>query len=66
VGGDAALYVDPYNVADIAEKMERVLTDTTLAATMRGKGMERAKGFRWKTTCAEIASLCKGLMEGEP
>jgi glycosyltransferase involved in cell wall biosynthesis len=64
VGGDAALYVDPCSVSDIAEKIERVLLDPELAAAMRCKGIEQAKNFQWTTTCTEIASLCAGLLEG--
>jgi glycosyltransferase involved in cell wall biosynthesis len=63
VGGDAALYVDPYSVVDIAEKMGRVLCDSSLSATMRRKGLERAMEFQWKTTCSQIASVCASLTE---
>ena len=63
VGADAALYVNPYSATDIAKKMEQVLSDTALAATLRSKGIERAKLFQWTTTCAEIASLCADLLE---
>jgi glycosyltransferase involved in cell wall biosynthesis len=64
VGGDAALYVDPYSVSEIAKAIDRVLTDEALAASMRSKGIERAKSFRWEATCSEIVNLCAGLMGG--
>jgi glycosyltransferase involved in cell wall biosynthesis len=63
VGGDAALYVDPDSSEDIAEKMNLILSDAELAARLRQKGCERAKAFRWESTCAEIVDLCAGLME---
>lgn len=62
VGADAALYVDPYSVPDIANKVERVLSDSALATSMRNRGLEHAASFRWETTCAEIAAICSELL----
>ncbi|KXG78349.1 N-acetylgalactosamine-N,N'-diacetylbacillosaminyl-diphospho-undecaprenol 4-alpha-N-acetylgalactosaminyltransferase [Fervidicola ferrireducens] len=45
VCGDAALYVDPYNVSDIREKLEKILSDRDLREKMVSKGRERAKLF---------------------
>jgi glycosyltransferase involved in cell wall biosynthesis len=64
VGGDAALYVDPASVTDLAEKMELVLTHRDLAAEMKRKGLIRAQSFQWETTCREIAAACMELCNG--
>jgi glycosyltransferase involved in cell wall biosynthesis len=63
VGGDAVLYADPHDAAEIAACMEQILTDAELVAALRSKGRERAERFRWSETCTTIASLCEGLME---
>ncbi len=45
VCGDAALYVDPYDIKDIAEKMELLLNDKNLRDNLSKAGKERAKFF---------------------
>jgi glycosyltransferase involved in cell wall biosynthesis len=63
VGDDAVLYADPEKVADIAMQIDRILSDRALRERLRTKGRERAKMFRWETTCAEIVDLCASLTE---
>ncbi len=53
VCGDAAYYVDPYNVKSIAEGMQKVLTDDTLRQSLIQKGIERAKLFSWEKSAKE-------------
>lgn len=60
--GDAALLVDPEDTADIAQALERVLTDHALAATLRHRGGQRAAGYRWDVMVAGLlASWRKAL-----
>ncbi len=47
VCGDAALYCDPHDPADIAEKMERLMRDKGLQEAMRSKALERSRQFTW-------------------
>ena len=47
VTGDAAVLVDPYDVASIVDGMRRVLTDPVLAADLRRRGPARAREFSW-------------------
>lgn len=47
VCGDAAYYVDPYDVEAIAEGMYSVLTDEGLRSSLVARGLERASQFRW-------------------
>ena len=47
VTGDAAVLVDPYDVASIVDGMRRVLSDADLAADLRRRGPERAREFSW-------------------
>ena len=48
--GDAALVVDPESVEALAEAFTRVLTDATLAADLRRRGLERSLRFSWRET----------------
>jgi glycosyltransferase involved in cell wall biosynthesis len=50
VGGDAALYVNPTDPADIAAALCRPLDDPALAAALRARGLERAAGFDYDRT----------------
>ncbi len=52
VAGDAALLVDPTDVQALARAMERVLADETLRATLRARGLERARRFSWEEAAA--------------
>jgi glycosyltransferase involved in cell wall biosynthesis len=57
VVGDAALLVDPYSADDIAQALERVLSDDALAADLRTRGRARARNFSWDRSVREIHAL---------
>jgi glycosyltransferase involved in cell wall biosynthesis len=61
VGGDAALYFDPQSVDDMAEAMEKLITDSELREDMVRRGLERARQFSWedcaRTTLAALKRL---------
>jgi len=57
VCGDAAYYVDPYNVEGIAEGVGKVLTDENLRNTMIRKGLERVKLFSWEKAAKEVLQV---------
>ena len=50
--GDAAVYVNPESVDDIARGIILVMQDSYLQQTLKEKGIERVKQFSWKT-CAQ-------------
>jgi glycosyltransferase involved in cell wall biosynthesis len=50
VAGDAALQVDPRSVRDLAETIERVLTDREEAERLGALGRDRAARFTWNRT----------------
>jgi len=56
-GGDAALYVDPESVSDIASKIEMVLGDKKLRSEMIAKGKEQLKKFSWEKAAKETLSV---------
>jgi glycosyltransferase involved in cell wall biosynthesis len=55
VAGDAALLVDPESVDEMAAGMHRLLSDASLRLQLRGRGLDRASGFRWGTTARQTA-----------
>ncbi len=50
VGGEAALYVNPYNHDAIRDGMMRLLEDDALIADLKVRGLERAQRFSWENT----------------
>lgn len=57
VGGEAAVYVDPHSVEQIAAGMRRVLEDAELRESMARKGAERARTMTWDR-CAQMMVAC--------
>ncbi len=50
---DAAMYCDPYDMEDIKNKIELVLSDENLQNGMIQKGIKRAKHFTWEKSAKE-------------
>ncbi len=50
VGGEAALYVDPHDPRDIAEKVLRAAEDEDLRENLIRQGLARAREFTWRGT----------------
>ncbi len=50
VVGDAAICVEPGNVAALAEAIGRAAVDPDLRREMRARGLERARRFNWEDT----------------
>ncbi len=51
VAGDAAVAIDPGDVAAMAAAIDRILSDRALAQSLRARGLDRAREFTW-TACA--------------
>src|SRR6185295_16244885 len=56
VVGDAAVLVDPYSVEDIANGLDRVLSDAALRAAMVERGYARVAQFSWERSVRAIHS----------
>lgn len=54
VAGEAALYVDPFQVSEITEAMFTVSTNADLRKKLSEAGLERAKLFNWNHTAELI------------
>lgn len=61
VCGDAALYCDPYNSVDIAEKILCLISDPGLQTELRRKGIEQIRQYSWEKcivkTCKIISNI---------
>jgi len=64
VGGDAALYASPDDLAAWIELMRRVLDDAALRASMREKGLRQAAKFRWDIAARETADVYAAVGDG--
>ena len=61
VAGDAAIFVDPENPADIADGILRVARDDQLKHKLRVKGVERSKNFSWEKCARETLGVIERL-----
>lgn len=62
VCGDAALYCDPYNTGDIADKMTTLLASPLMQSEYRQRGREHAKKFSWEKCAEETADVMDELL----
>ena len=54
IAGDAALLVDPDDVAGLASAMQRISFDEGLAEELRQKGFRRAASFSWEQSARTL------------
>lgn len=61
VGGDAAIYFDPLDQAEIAVAMTRLADDPSLRAALKTAGLERSKSFDWAMTADATVAAYREL-----
>jgi glycosyltransferase involved in cell wall biosynthesis len=54
VCGEAALYCNPHDIDDIAQKILSVMSNTGLRHRLSEKGHKRAANFNWRKSAAEF------------
>lgn len=62
VSQDAALYVDPYNVDDITQKIEQLLVDEPLRKELQQKGLLQIKKYSWDKSAKQVYELAQLFM----
>jgi glycosyltransferase involved in cell wall biosynthesis len=62
VCGDAALYCEPNNPSDIAEKIQRLMSDKSLRNELREKGFEHVKQFTWDKCAKETWAVIEKVL----
>jgi len=68
VCGDAALYCDPRDPAQIAEQVHRVVSDSALSNELRERGFARLEQFSWERSAERYLSELEsaGDLEARP
>jgi glycosyltransferase involved in cell wall biosynthesis len=61
VAGDAALFVDPSDIAAMAEALYRLLYDAALRTELRRQGLIRSRLFTWDSTAQKVLDLYHSL-----
>jgi glycosyltransferase involved in cell wall biosynthesis len=61
--GDAALLVDPFSIAELAQAMIAVLNRPELAAGLRERGARRVAGYSWAATAARTREVYTQVLE---
>lgn len=60
-GGDAALYVDPTDVSDIAQKIVSLIDNEKLRKELIEKGQKQIKKFSWEKTAKETLAVLEKI-----
>jgi glycosyltransferase involved in cell wall biosynthesis len=63
VMGDAALFVDPEDVSELATALVRMWHDDTLRADLRARGLARARQFSWDRTARLTIDVYRSVLE---
>ena len=58
---DAALFADPYDPMDIAEKIYQATANETLRNNLVKKGLQRVKEFSWARTAQQMLDIFNAL-----
>ena len=60
--GDAAVYFDPYNPDNIADKIKQVVPDLRKRLDLQKKGLERVKLYRWEDNAEKTLKIINGII----
>jgi glycosyltransferase involved in cell wall biosynthesis len=61
IGGDAAVYFDPYSIDDMRIQIERIICSTALQKELVNKGKERLKLFSWAQCAQETMEVYNSI-----
>jgi glycosyltransferase involved in cell wall biosynthesis len=62
VGGDAVLQFNPFDIADMSQKIKSVLDDPNLRTEMAEKGQQRLAGFSWQKAALELIEVFRKVV----
>lgn len=63
IAGDVALLFEPTNIDEMAETIEKVISNEELRKKLIQKGINRVKQFSWEKTAKETLDLYKEVCE---
>ena len=62
--GDAAILVPPSDIEGLAMALESVLTDRTLADSLRHRGLQHSRRYTWEKTARETLAVYEAVLSG--
>lgn len=65
VGGNAAYYINPQNIKEIADAMQKILVDNIMRENMVKLGIEQAKKFSWERCAEETHKVYEEALKNE-
>jgi glycosyltransferase involved in cell wall biosynthesis len=63
VVSDAGLLIDPYNIDELVDAMERCIMDQKLRGELIEKGLRRVKHFSWERTARQTLRIYEEIFE---
>lgn len=57
VVGDAGLFINPYNIKEVAESINSLLSDEKTKKKLTKKGLKRSKLFKWSDTAIKTLEI---------
>ena len=61
--GDSALYFNPLNPYDIADKIDQVINDENLRNTLIEKGFENSKKYKWEKSAQQFFNVLEKVIK---
>ncbi len=65
VVGDAAILVAPGNTTDLTSALASILSNQSLADSLRHQGLARAQGFSWTRTAQQTLEVYQAVLTGQ-
>jgi glycosyltransferase involved in cell wall biosynthesis len=60
--GDAAIFCNPHDAKDLANKIKMIIDNPTLREKMKQKGINRAKRFNWQDTTEQTVAVMEKII----
>jgi glycosyltransferase involved in cell wall biosynthesis len=64
VAGSAAILVNPHSHEEIAQAIDRLLSDESLKSELSHMGLDRARQFRWEETAQKTVEVYRQVIAG--
>ena len=65
VCGDAALYFDPADTADLAAALRRIASDDGLRSDLTARGIRRAREYSWERSADQTIEVIQAVLDGK-
>lgn len=66
IAGNAAIFVDPYNVKEISERMAEILMNENLRDMLTERGFAQAQKYSWHKTAQKTLEVYQSVMRRVP